>query len=180
MLTELQFRKWTRLFQVYDANGNGTIERADLEQNFNNVAAAGNITPGTPLYGIMHARFVENWEKMQKAADLNNDGKIELQEWLEYVDRQLANPGDYQEMVATVGRMFDLFDLNGDGIVSLEEYKAFYRCWRLPEPLAEEVFPKLDLNSDGVISKDEFLELAGQFHLSDDPDAPGNFLFGAY
>lgn len=180
MLTEVQTRKWTRLFNVYDTNGNGTIERDDLEQNFNNVAAAGNVTPGTPEYEAMHARFVENWEKMQKETDLNKDGKTELKEWLEYIDRQLQKPSNYQVILAMVGRMFDLFDLNGNGVISMEEYKTFYRCWRMPEELAEEVFPKLDLNGDGVISKDEFLELVGQFHLSDDPDAPGNLLFGSY
>ena len=178
MLTELQKRKWTRLFQVYDANRNGTLELADFEQHFHNIISLRNWKPGMPEYEAAKARVVENWEKMRQATDLNNDGKIELSEWLEYVERQLDSPSDYQEMLAFVGRIFEILDLNGNGVVSLDEYKTFYRSWQLPEELAEEVFPKLDLNGDGVISKEEFFELAQQFHCSDDLEAPGNLLFG--
>ena len=180
MLTELQVRKWTRLFQVYDANGNGTVEQDDFEQIFQNVAKERSLTPGTSEYEQLYAKFMEDWEHLRKDADKNNDGKVDLGEWLEHGDRRINSPDMYQINQNIANYVFDLLDLNGNGIISLEEYKIIYRSWRIPEEIAEDIFPKLDLNGDGGISKDEFVELLRQFHASDDPDAPGNFFFGLY
>ncbi|MEM1167940.1 MAG: hypothetical protein AAGJ08_02295 [Cyanobacteria bacterium P01_H01_bin.35] len=77
MLTELQTRKWTRLFQVYDANGNGVVEKDDFEAIFQNVAKARNLTQGTPQYEELHGKFMEDWEHLRKDADKNNSRKSE-------------------------------------------------------------------------------------------------------
>ncbi|NET55004.1 MAG: hypothetical protein F6K47_01985 [Symploca sp. SIO2E6] len=180
MLTELQTKKWTRLFQVYDANGNGVVDKNDFEAIFQNVAEARNLTSGSSSYEQLHAKFIEDWEHLQKDADKNNDGTVELAEWLEHGDHRINSPDMYQTVIDLANQIFELLDLNGNGTISLEEYKIFYRSWRIPEELAAEVFPKLDLNGDGNLSKDEFVELVRQFHHSDDPSNPGNWLFGSY
>ena len=180
MLTELQARKWTRLFHVYDANGNGVVEKEDYEEIFQNVVASRNLISGTPEYDRLYAEFMEDWEELRKDADKNNNGKIELSEWLEHGDRRSNNTEMYQTVLDLASHIFELLDLNGDGAISLEEYKTFYRSWRLSEELAAEIFPKLDLDDDGGISKKEFMVLIWQFHHSDDPDAPGNLFFGPY
>ena len=180
MLSELQTKKWTRLFQVYDADSNGVVEREDFEAIFQNVATARKLTPGSPQYETIHAKFMEDWTHLQKDADRNNNGRIELSEWLEHGDRRINSQQMYQTVIDIANQIFELLDLNGDGTISLEEYKIIYQGWRLPSNLAEEIFPKLDLNGDGVISQDEFVELVRQFHMSNDPDAPGNLFFGYY
>jgi hypothetical protein len=37
---------------------------------------------------------------------------------------------------------------------------------------------KIDRNYDGLLSKEEFLPLLEEFYYSDDPNAPGNGIFG--
>ncbi|NET41711.1 EF-hand domain-containing protein [Okeania sp. SIO2B3] len=180
MLTELQTKKWIRLFQVYDANGNGVVEKEDFEAIFQNVAKARNLTQGTPEYDRLHGKFMEDWEHLRKDADKNNNGKVELAEWLEHGERRINNSDMYQTVIDLANQIFELLDLNGNGVISVEEYRTFFQSWRIPEELAVEVFPKLDLNGDGGITKDEFVVLVQQFHQSDDPDAPGNLFFGPY
>ncbi|MDY6784031.1 MAG: hypothetical protein SW833_16040 [Cyanobacteriota bacterium] len=65
MLTELQTKKWTRLFQVYDADGNGTVTQEDFELIFQNFAKFRNLEANTPQYDRLHAKFMEDkvsWE----------------------------------------------------------------------------------------------------------------------
>ncbi len=180
MPTELQTRKWTRLFQVYDVDRNGVIEKEDFEAICQNFATARNLTQGTPQYQELHEKFMEDWKCLQKDADQNNNGKIELAEWLQYSDRRINSPNTYQIVVDLANQVFELLDIDGDGVIGLEEYKTFCWSWRLPEDLAVENFPNLDLNGDGNINKNEFLKLVRQFYRGDDLDAPGNSLFGSY
>ena len=178
MLTELQTRKWTRLFQVYDANGNGVVDKGDFEAIFQNVANSSNLTPGSEEYEKLQAKFIEDWDHLQKDVDKNNNRKVELGEWLEHGDHRINSPDMYQTVIDLANQIFSILDLNGDGSIGLDEYKILFANWRIPQDLASEIFPKLDLNGDGTISKDEFVELLKQFHQSDDPNAPGNFFFG--
>ncbi|WP_446350704.1 EF-hand domain-containing protein [Coleofasciculus sp. F4-SAH-05] len=83
-------------------------------------------------------------------------------------------------MVGFVNQLFDLLDLDGNGVITIKEYKTILSSWNVSEDLAQETFPKLDSNGDGHISKEEFMELARQFHASDDPQAPGNWFLGSY
>ncbi|NEO99787.1 MAG: calcium-binding protein [Symploca sp. SIO2E9] len=180
MLTELQTKKWTRLFQVYDADGNGTVTQADFETIFQNLAQARNLEANSSEYNQIHAKFMEDWEHLQKDADKDNDGKVQLEEWLEHGDRRINDQSMYQTVVDLANQVFELLDLDGNGVITINEYKTILSSWRVPEKIAEEIFPKLDFNDDGHISKEELVELMRQFHTSDDPDAPGNLFFGHF
>lgn len=40
------------------------------------------------------------------------------------------------------------------------------------------VFDQVDTDGDGSISRQEFIRTVREHYLSDDPDAPGSFLYG--
>ena len=85
------------------------------------------------------------------------------------------------QRLATFTRgVFDLVDADGSGEISVEEYTEIMSAFGVAEGIPEWSFKHLDLNGDGKISKDEFVTIVEQFHLSQDRDAPGNFLFGPY
>lgn len=180
MLTELQKRKWTRLFQVYDINGNGVVGQSDFEIVFENLAKARNLEPNSSEYNQLRTKFMENWEHFRRDTDTDKDGKIQLNEWLEHGDRRIQNPSMYKTVVELAHKIFDLFDQDGDGVISIDEYKKILSSWQVTEEVAKESFPKLDFNGDGHISKEEYVELIRQFHMSNQPEAPGNLFFGPY
>ena len=54
MLTELQKRKLTRFFNLFDANGDGVITKQDPEQVARNLAELQGMKPGSPEYETFH------------------------------------------------------------------------------------------------------------------------------
>ncbi|AOY82506.1 MULTISPECIES: hypothetical protein [Moorena] len=73
-----------------------------------------------------------------------------------------------------------LFDQNGDGVISPEEFYNLLKAWGVSDEELEIACSKLNLKAGNTLSKDQFKDLLEQFHKSDDPDSPGNYLFGSF
>ncbi|WP_160150640.1 EF-hand domain-containing protein [Nonomuraea solani] len=90
-----------------------------------------------------------------------------------------AGPAFYQQ---GPGRIVDVLiriaDRNGDGIISKEDYLAFYGGSMADESAVLAGYRKFDLNSDGAVTADEFRQAAYEFFTSEDLDATGSFLLG--
>ncbi len=72
---------------------------------------------------------------------------------------------------------FETLDVDGDGMVCVEDYASFLTANNIPEDPGP-LFAKLDLNGDGKISESEGVLLATQFYLGDDENEAGNWLYG--
>ncbi len=180
MLSHLQKRKMTRLFNLFDADKNGVIERVDYETIIQSFAQIRGWQEGSASYNLLYDNFMRLWHKMLQELDRNNDNQVTLEDFLEDRDHVLHDESRYQARIKVGQLLFAMLDRDGDGQGTVEELKLFYRGLRIDETLANEVFPKLDLNGDGYISLKEFLQIGYDFHYSNDPDAPGNWLFGPF
>ena len=102
-------------------------------------------------------------------------------DWLAHEQKVLDSNVLIHSYVQGIARaVFDILDADNDGVISKEEYLKFFRSFRGNVEDAEIAFQKLDDNDDGYLTRQSFLEAVTEFHLSDDPDARGNWLFGPY
>ncbi|XP_064630263.1 Kv channel-interacting protein 1-like isoform X3 [Lineus longissimus] len=99
--------------------------------------------------------------------DKDNNGTINFEEFV--MGLSVLSRGSLHEKLQWA---FDLYDINGDGIITKDEMldivSAIYDMMgRFAEPCVDEttardhvdrVFQKMDLNQDGVISMDEFMD----------------------
>jgi len=76
--------------------------------------------------------------------------------------------------------IFDILDGSNDGQISMIEYQQFCLAIGLTEKDAETAFAHLDRNANGHISRDEYLQASKEFHVGDDLNADGNWLYGSY
>ncbi|MGK7902451.1 MAG: EF-hand domain-containing protein [Hormoscilla sp.] len=184
MLSELLRKKHTKNFQVYDVNKNGCVEQADLELCAQKIAAMRGIQPGASEFEDIRGKYVAIWSNFWQAADVNGDGKVELEEYLSVAEKSIASFASSVKLqeahVAKANTIFGCLDADGNGEISLAEYKQFCTAVGIGEQLAEEAFARLDENGDGVLSREEYMERSKEFHTSDDPNAPGNWLYGSY
>lgn len=180
MLTDLQKRKMTRLFNVYDIDGSGMIEAQDYRRLVENFAAIRGWDYGSEAYQRLQNKFMFVWEYMQKFGDPDRSETITLDEFLAYASSLLE--GNYGAIAGSTGSfLFDLIDEDSDGLITLSEFQMFYWGYGIEdEKIAAEIFARLDLNGDGTMSADEFAQHGYDFHYSDDPDCPGNWFFGPY
>ena len=180
MLSELRKRKLARLFNYYDSNDDGFLTQEDWDRKAQALAQKKNLQSGTSDYETLQSIYSQEWERLKKFADINHDGKVSLDEWFQFIDSYVTKQGWIRQLGNWVDFMFKLVDTDGNGGIDIEEFKVFYMSEVSDEALTEEVFAKLDLDSNGYIDKDEMFQHLQDFYESDDPEAPGNFIYGPY
>ncbi|MCP4604462.1 MAG: hypothetical protein GY847_28725 [Proteobacteria bacterium] len=179
MLTDLQTKKLTALFNVYDIDGDSYLELKDIQAVISNLSSVRGWAADSAEYQALEQKYLVMWQNQVQMFDIDQDNRISLDEHLQFHANIFA-AGQYEEFInALAGFVFDVFDSSGDGLITLAEFKGFYKAYNLAESEAEQVFPQLDLDGSGEISKDEMLQLVRDFHLSDDPKVAGNWLFGS-
>ena len=74
--------------------------------------------------------------------------------------------------------LFDLLDVNQDGVISFKEWQTYYECIGANTAFAKASFEAMDTNHDGVVSRDEFMAYNYEFFFSTDNSLNSAILFG--
>ena len=180
MLTGLQRKKLTRKFRIYDVDDSNRIGPRDFERVVENVRILHGLARDSSGHEALQDGFAQRWEALRTSADVDQDGSVDLSEWLDYWDRVIETDEEYEALVTVEALFFEIFDTDNDGLLGADEFCDFFGVYGLQHALARRVFLDLDVDGDAVISRAEMMEMVHQFYRSSDPDAPGNRLFGPY
>ncbi len=177
MFTAFLRKKAARQFELFDADGNGLLQRDDLDRVTGNLATAVGIYVGSNEYSSIQARYSALWEIIEDL-DVDQDGKVTLDEWFSALERISQADEDYD---LTFGRMaevlFHLFDTDQDGFISPFEFTSWLTAHGVSPTDAEKSFSAISKDG-GSISRGRMLQLTSDFIRSDDPSKEGNMLFG--
>jgi Ca2+-binding EF-hand superfamily protein len=180
MLTILQENKFERFFYILDFDRNGVIEKDDFVAIAENLCILWGLKEGDEEYNKVQIRFSEGWDKFNHYVN-NDTGKASWEDWKRFAETVMIDSDEktfntYVEELC--GELFDNFDTDRDGYISLEEFIDLFVAHRIEVRFAAKSFRNLDKSKDGQISRGELLDAVKEFFRSDDPDAPGNWLFG--
>lgn len=182
MLSDFLQKKLSQHFHFRDLDKDGYVEQSDWVQCAQNLSAIRGWQPGSADYEEVLARHEAMWRTFWEPADLNQDGKVALVEYLHLAEtqRKMGFTYEMKQVKKLFGAIFDTVDLDGDGKISLTEYRQFFRAWGLEAETAVTAFSSLDLNADGRLSREAFLQYGVNFYVNDEPDVAGNMLFGPF
>ena len=181
MLTDLQKRKLTKLFSMYDSDYTGTLVKDDFELMFKKLSTLRNWSRRSPRCIVLQDTLMRKWQGLAKKADTSHNKQVSRAEWLAYYDEVLADPKACSEEVASLMELiFDVFDQDEDGKVNQEEWGQLLAAFNESPVYASLIFPSLDRDQDGWLTKAEILQLFQSFCYSDDPNEPANSMFGPY
>lgn len=117
---------------------------------------------------------------MQAVADKDKDERVSLDEFLASYDATLSDKAAFERnIVGYSTTIFQLCDRDGDGKISGPEFVGLGGCYGLTHEAVLEAFRHLDQDGTGLLTTEELVKRYREF-LSDDPDAPGNWLMGPY
>jgi Ca2+-binding EF-hand superfamily protein len=177
-LTPLQEAKLTHYFRLVDIDGDGYVTASDWAEIGRNLASLRSLKQYTPEYdgilsvmGSIWARLVANAAETHRAS---------LAEWLYNEDVNAVNNSaeDYEMFVNTITRGVHRLLADEEGRLGFDEYVDLVVSFWVPPQEAIEGFQRMDADGKGYISEDDFVDRVFEFHRSDDPEAPGNWLFG--
>ena len=182
MLGTLQRRKASHYFDLIDEDDNGLIQAEDFELRAERMADARNVT-GEAARATLQDRVMTWWDHLCAIADFDDDDRVTREEWQTYwesVQVGVDQGGDgenktLQSLERAARGTFHAIN-TGDGPITAAEYGEWLAAWGADA--SEAAFDRLDRDDTGDLTQTNLVEAVEEFYLSNDPDAPGNVLYG--
>ena len=133
MISDIQKRKLKRLYGVLDFDDNGYIEESDFTSIGENLCILWGLDEDTEEHISVMGRFSEAWKQFSFHTN-NVDEGITWESILQLADKFFVKKEGEQmsrHIEEFVGEIFDKFDSNGDGFISLNEYFDFFMAYRI-------------------------------------------------
>jgi Ca2+-binding EF-hand superfamily protein len=180
-LGDLQRRKAAHYFSLIDTDGNGLIESGDFQRRADRLAKSLHVTSEQER-NRLRRRVMLWWEHLSTLADKNDDGRITREEWRLYWERfkvavsMGGNRRSIKKLERVARHTFRAIDRSDSGRVTEQEFSNWLQAWDIGRH--EYVFRRLDRDDTGYLTEEDLVEATKEFYLSNDPDAPGNVLYG--
>lgn len=179
MVSELQQAKISALFEIYDSNRDGVLEAGDFARVATRLADELQLGADVPERAALLAQYRKAWDLICGLADRDGDGDLRPDEWTTAFTRVLASQPDFEAVVLVMSNLvFESFDTDHDDMVDEAEYHRFIHAYQTPNASPSEAFRRLDRDGDGRMTRDDAMTGIREYFKSDDPNAPGNAIFG--
>ena len=163
-------KKIDRAVRSHDTNKSGDISRADFLLIRERYKSLGTSTP-------QHIELLTRHQSaILERLHLDDESvRLSYAELKEKMIEDLANVPSYEAFIES---MFQNLDMNGDGVISFEDWKAHYYCTGVDQAHARASFGAMDANGDGVVSKEEFLKFHCEYFFTADNKLGSSILYG--
>lgn len=171
-------RKFNIVFDWFDQGRDGYLTHDDFQQ----MAALFTALPGGDApenAQALRGAFEKWWGLLLAGGDTTGDGRLGREEFIDVMKSSVTAPENFEDAVITIADAFmRIVDTGGNGSLSFDEYVRMYEGLGIDPAHSSDAFKRLDRDGDNAISYEEFRTAIVEFYLSDDENAPGNWLLG--
>lgn len=179
-LSPFQIRKFTTLFNYYDKNRNGFLTSRDYRAFADRLQRHYGWTDDDPKTLRLRESREAAFRRLVAVSDKDFDGRVSLAEYLRYFERQIEAYGQTgaatPALLQSCRELMDMLDRDGNGTISEKEYAALLKAMG-SDANPSEVYARLDRAGRGWLTLLDLERLMLEFVLSQDAQAPGNFLY---
>ncbi|KPJ08056.1 Calexcitin-2 [Papilio machaon] len=177
MVSDFRRKKLLHMYKFLDKDGSGTIDKKDFQLAAESMTKQRGWKEGDALYKESLDMTDLVWNALQKAGDANNDGEVSADEWVTMWDTISKSAADREWLSQYCKFIFKMQDFNNDGFIDSDDYVAARSIAGTSKEDAVAAFQKL-AQGKSKISLTDFQKLWDEYFLSEDPNAPGNFIAG--
>lgn len=180
-LTDWQAKKFRTFFDLFDTDGNQTIDEAELDGGMERL----QIDTGWPEHSRVLSHVTARWKIFLRSL-FQDTPVLTEQKWLDYVARYLQkdrqqrseNPGHRGGLEEFAQLLFLLLDRDRNSKIDYQEFLILFYALGRHDSDAEEAFEKLDTDQDGFLQKSELEDMTLEFFHGSEPGSHGDWLFG--
>ena len=143
-IPEEVFAEYQDLFDSYDLNKNGKIERKEMKTILKKLGKEGT-----------EEEIEQIWKSMNK---IESDSTISFNDFIEFIKR--FNLSKNTMSTDDIINAFEIFDKNHDGTISINEFKHILMDLgqKFSEDEVNEIITEIDLDNNGKINYRDFVE----------------------
>ncbi|MFD8985064.1 EF-hand domain-containing protein [Streptomyces sp. NPDC059564] len=174
-------QKLRRIFAMLDLDGDGRLVEDDVLALADRLAAAFDVQETTKITQLRSA-LGEFWRKDLSSMAVDGSGPVDASEFVAGMPKALGNDrqGVLERLTAVVAGWMDIADTDGNGLIDEDEYVTMFSKTLGASPADLKVaFAKLDRDGNGTLDREEIRRATEEYGTSEDPQAPGNWLFGS-
>ena len=178
MTPEILVRRYDKIFSLYDSNGNGYAEQADVRRLQGQFLSIFGESPASERGAEAVRLWDDWWQALLTSMDHVAEGQISPQEWRDGLARLANDEASYTRVFTPFGTaLMELVDTDGDGQVGPVEWRSFQESIG-NGAAAESSFQHMDTNHNGYLTAEELVDVIHEYLTSPDPDARGGWLLG--
>ncbi|KAG6454346.1 calexcitin-2-like [Manduca sexta] len=181
MVSDFRKTKLLHIFNAFfDVDRNGYVDKNDFQVAAGTIATLRGWKQGDTTYNLLEENLLAIWTGLQGHADKDNDGKVSQDEWIQLWDDFAKNPESSKEWQDLLCRcIFQIEDSSNDGSIDCEEFSSVHASFGLDKQESIDAFKKMAAGKESI-TWPEFQELWKEYFITEDKDAPGNFIFGCF
>ena len=161
-------KKFQRALAVRDTDGDGFITRSDFKLIIQRYKDMGSSEEHLKKLNSTFMKSCDMWGLTDDSVALTYD------KFAKNVAMEFA----VENTVKVFQAMFEIIDMNNDGVIAFEEWEKYNKAIGISPSHAQRSFTAMDADGDGKVTKDDFIAYNLEFFFSTKDDLNSSILFG--
>lgn len=167
MTNSVQEERLRRRFDMWDKDGNGTVDRSDWEGEAKRILDSLGVEQQSPKGQALTGAYLGMWSYLASQSGVGDGGSLSFDAFRQVAAQNVLDRGQqgFNDVVRpTIRAVADLCDADGDGQVGPDEFKSWIKAVGADEATAGSAFEQIDTDGNGQLSVDELVEAVHKYH----------------